>query len=96
MLFWGPTGTGKTTLARLIAHYWGAEFLTLSASTAGQGYSCGGGGGGTEPPDLWQATVLLLMKCIVSARHNRDAFLPHIESGVLIFIGATTENPSLN
>lgn len=95
MLFWGPPGTGKTTLARLIAHYWQAEFLTLSAVLSGvKEIRAAVEVAQDNREQLGKATVLFVDEVHRFNKAQQDAFLPHIESGVLIFIGATTENPS--
>ncbi len=95
MLFWGPPGTGKTSLARLIAHYWQAEFLTLSAVLVGvKEIRAAVELAQKNRQQLDKATVLFVDEVHRFNKAQQDAFLPHIESGVLIFIGATTENPS--
>ncbi len=95
MVFWGPPGSGKTTLARLIAHHCGAQFLSLSAVLAGVKDIRTA----VDKARAWRAehgtgTVLFIDEAHRFNKAQQDAFLPFVEDGTLTFIGATTENPS--
>ena len=95
MIFWGPPGVGKTTLARILANSFAAEFIPISAVLAGV-------------KDIREAveraqsvlnqygrrTILFVDEVHRFNKSQQDAFLPYVESGLLTFIGATTENPS--
>ena len=94
MILWGPPGCGKTTLALLLARYADAEFKAISAVLSGL-------------PEVRQVlaeaahrfadgrrTVLFVDEVHRFNKTQQDAFLPHIERGTIIFVGATTENPS--
>ncbi|MFT5505092.1 MAG: putative ATPase [Gammaproteobacteria bacterium] len=91
MVFWGPPGTGKTTLARLIAHYSDAHFITLSAVLSGVKDIRDAV---QQAKQISARTVLFVDEVHRFNKSQQDAFLPHIEDGTLLFIGATTENPS--
>ncbi len=94
MIFWGPPGVGKTTLAKILAHYANAEFLALSAVMDGvkEIRQC------MEKAKQVQAqgkgALLFVDEVHRFNKSQQDAFLPFVENGTVIFIGATTENPS--
>ncbi|MCG1053865.1 replication-associated recombination protein A [Mycetohabitans sp. B5] len=94
MILWGPPGVGKTTLARLMAAAFRAEFIALSAVLSGVKDI-------REAVDLAQAhrargrqTLVFVDEVHRFNKSQQDAFLPHVESGLFVFVGATTENPS--
>ena len=95
MILWGPPGSGKTTLALAIAHYTKANFIQLSAVTSSV----------AEVREIMKRaefersmhgrrTILFVDEIHRFNKAQQDAFLPHVESGGIILIGATTENPS--
>lgn len=98
MIFWGPPGVGKTSLAKLLAHSIDADFVTLSAVMAGvkeireavsnAEYLLQTSG------DKLKRTILFIDEVHRFNKSQQDAFLPYVENGTITFIGATTENPS--
>ncbi|BBN59274.1 replication-associated recombination protein A [Hydrogenovibrio marinus] len=95
MIFWGPPGTGKTTLARLIAQQSDLQFISLSAVLDGvKSVREAVGQAKLHQAQFNQGTLLFVDEVHRFNKAQQDAFLPYIEDGTFIFIGATTENPS--
>ena len=94
LILWGPPGTGKTTLARIIAHEVNAEFIELSAVTSGKKDVERVIEHARQNWNLQLRTILFVDEIHRFNKAQQDAFLPHVESGLITLIGATTENPS--
>lgn len=94
LILWGPPGSGKTTLARIIARETGAEFIELSAVTAGKADVLKTVERAQQNRRLGMQTILFVDEIHRFNKAQQDAFLPHVEDGTITLIGATTENPS--
>jgi len=94
LILWGPPGSGKTTLARIIARGTGAEFVELSAVAAGKADVMKVIGLAEQNQRLGMQTILFVDEIHRFNKAQQDAFLPHVEAGTITLIGATTENPS--
>jgi putative ATPase len=94
MIFWGPPGSGKTTLGRLIAEYTDREFVPFSAVTEGVPRVREVIAEAEDRLETGRETILFVDEIHRFNRAQQDAFLPHVESGTITLVGATTENPS--
>ncbi|MEI7445330.1 MAG: AAA family ATPase, partial [Burkholderiales bacterium] len=95
MIFWGPPGVGKTTLARLLAQAFDCRFVAISAVLAGvkeirEAVEIAR----LEKEGTRRGTIVFVDEVHRFNKAQQDAFLPHVESGLFVFVGATTENPS--
>ena len=94
MVFWGPPGSGKTTLGRLIAQYTDREFVPFSAVTEGIPRVREVVGEAENRLQMGRQTILFVDEIHRFNKAQQDAFLPHVEAGTITLVGATTENPS--
>lgn len=94
MIFWGPPGVGKTTLAQLIAQLCDAHFISISAVLAGVKDIRAAVEEAKKQQFFQRRTILFIDEVHRFNKAQQDAFLPYVEDGTVIFVGATTENPS--
>lgn len=94
MIFWGPPGSGKTTLSRMIAFYCDAEFISLSAVLSGVKDIREAVSQAQQYQQQGKPSILFVDEVHRFNKSQQDAFLPYVEDGTITFIGATTENPS--
>ena len=94
LILWGPPGSGKTTIARIFANEFDSEFIELSAVTSGKKDVEKVIEHAKENRNLGKTTVLFIDEIHRFSKSQQDLFLPHVESGLITLIGATTENPS--
>src|SRR5256886_4067372 len=94
MVFWGPPGSGKTTIARVVARYTDREFVPFSAVTEGVPRVREIVREAEERLEMGRGTIMFADEIHRFNKAQQDAFLPHVEAGTITLIGATTENPS--